>query len=162
MAISAMSVIDAIHAKGGRVVSFSSFCGGLPAPKDNDNPFGFKLSWSPRGVLLASRNDARFLEGGKEVTIPGGVYFLKKEGRVKNKTDCGHTGKVLFDNYSTEMIQELGIEYECYPNRNSLQYIELYGLHDTKKMIRGTYRLEPTPPPPPPIIQQLRALLLQK
>ena len=50
-------------------------------------------------------------------------------------------GKVLFDNYGTDLIEELGIEFEHYPNRNSMQYIDLYGLHDTKKMIRGTYRL---------------------
>jgi len=48
---------------------------------------------------------------------------------------------VLFDNYGTDLIEELGIEFEHYPNRNSMQYIDLYGLHDTKKMIRGTYRL---------------------
>jgi len=117
--MSAMKIIDAVKSKGGKIVSFSSYCGGLPAPQDNNNPFGYKLSWSPRGVLLASRNDALFLEDGKEVTIPG---------------------KVLFDNYGTELIEELGIEFEHYPNRNSLQYIDLYGLRDTKKMIRGTYR----------------------
>jgi len=117
--MSAMKIVDNVKAKGGKVVSFSSFCGGLPAPQDNNNPFGYKLSWSPRGVLLASRNDALFLEDGKQVTIPG---------------------KVLFDNYGTELIEELGIEYEHYPNRNSLQYIDLYGLHDTQKMVRGTYR----------------------
>jgi len=117
--MSAMKIIDEVKSKGGKITSFSSYCGGLPAPQDNNNPFGYKVSWSPRGVLLASRNDALFLEDGNEVTIPG---------------------KVLFDNYGTELIEELGVEFEHYPNRNSLQYIDLYGLQDTKKMIRGTYR----------------------
>jgi len=66
-----MRIIDEVKSKGGKIVSFSSYCGGLPAPQDNNNPFGYKLSWSPRGVLLASRNDALFLDEGKEVTIPG-------------------------------------------------------------------------------------------
>jgi saccharopine dehydrogenase (NADP+, L-glutamate forming) len=43
-----MKIIDEAHAKGGKIVSFTSYCGGLPAPADNDNPFGYKLSWAPR------------------------------------------------------------------------------------------------------------------
>jgi saccharopine dehydrogenase-like NADP-dependent oxidoreductase len=73
--MSAMRVIDGVKAKGGNVVDFSSFCGGLPAPDSNDNPFGYKFSWAPRGVLLAGRNDARFLKDGKEVYIPGKDLF---------------------------------------------------------------------------------------
>jgi len=117
--MSAMKVINEVRSKGGKITSFTSYCGGLPAPKDNNNPLGYKLSWSPRGVLLASRNDARFLDEGREAFIPGAD---------------------LFDNYQVELVHELGIEYETYPNRNSLQYIDIYGLKDLKKMIRGTYR----------------------
>eukprot|EP01103_Thecamoeba_quadrilineata_P014662 TRINITY_DN4416_c0_g1_i1.p1 TRINITY_DN4416_c0_g1~~TRINITY_DN4416_c0_g1_i1.p1 ORF type:complete len:467 (+),score=109.95 TRINITY_DN4416_c0_g1_i1:29-1402(+) len=117
--MSAMQIIDEVTAKGGKIVSFSSYCGGLPAPDNNNNPFGYKFSWSPRGVLLAGRNDAKFLEDGKEVVIPG---------------------PVLFDNFGRTYIDELGSEFETYPNRNSLQYIDLYGLHHTRKMVRGTFR----------------------
>jgi len=113
-----MRVIDAAKAKGGEVVSFTSYCGGLPAPDCNDNPFGYKFSWAPRGVLLASKNAAHFLQGGKEVDIPG---------------------KDLFDNYQSVHIPELG-DFESYPNRNSTQYIDIYGIKKVKTMIRGTYR----------------------
>lgn len=44
---------------------FISFCGGLPAPEDSNNPFGYKFSWSARGVLLALKNTAKYLENGK-------------------------------------------------------------------------------------------------
>jgi saccharopine dehydrogenase-like NADP-dependent oxidoreductase len=74
--MSAMKIIDDIHAKGGKIRHFYSICGGLPAPDDNDNPFGYKFSWSPRGVVLASRNAARFLENGKEINIKGEDLFL--------------------------------------------------------------------------------------
>ncbi|MGZ4091215.1 MAG: saccharopine dehydrogenase C-terminal domain-containing protein, partial [Bacteroidia bacterium] len=50
---SAMKVIDEIKEKGGEVVSFKSFCGGLVAPESNDNPWGYKFSWNPRNVVLA-------------------------------------------------------------------------------------------------------------
>jgi len=118
--MSAMRIIDSVRKKSGRVLSFTSYCGGLPAPVDNNNPLGFKFSWTPRGVLLASRNDAIFLEDGKQVTIPG---------------------KELFERYRKEKVEELGgEEYETYPNRNSLQYIGMYGLDGVQTMIRGTYR----------------------
>jgi len=116
---SAMRVMDAVRAKGGKITSFTSFCGGLPAPENNDNPFGYKLSWAPRGVLLASRNDAKWLEDGKDVFIPGAD---------------------LFDNYQTVDVPPLG-QLERYPNRNSTTYIDIYGLRDSiQTMLRGTYR----------------------
>lgn len=116
--MSAMKIIDHVHDKGGDIVSFTSFTGGLPAPDANNNPFGYKLSWSPRGVLLAGRNDAQFLRDGKQVTIPGAV---------------------LFDN--CEMMEVPGVgKFEGYPNRDSLSYIDIYNIKETKTMLRGTFR----------------------
>lgn len=116
--MSAMKIIDEVKKRGGKVLHFYSYCGGLPAPQHNNNPFGYKFSWSPRGVILASRNDSRFLEDGEEIYIEG---------------------KDLFLNYDTEEINELGI-FEVYPNRNSLPYKQLYGLNDALTVKRGTYR----------------------
>jgi len=116
--MSAMRVIDAARAKGGEITSFTSYCGGLPAPDCNDNPFGYKFSWAPRGVLLASKNDAHFLKDGKDVNI---------------------AGKDLFDNFEEVEISNLG-KFESYPNRNSTQYIDIYGVKKVKTIIRGTYR----------------------
>ena len=116
--MSAMKIIDEVYEKGGKVVHFYSYCGGLPAPEDNDNPFGYKFSWSPRGVVLASRNSAKFLENGKIVNIEG---------------------KDLFLNYRIEEIKDLG-KFEVYPNRNSLPYKDLYNLKDAQTVMRGTYR----------------------
>ena len=116
--MSAMKIINEVQAAGGKILHFHSYCGGLPAPEDNDNPFGYKFSWSPRGVILASRNSARFLENGKIVEIEG---------------------KDLFLNYKVEEIEGLG-KFEVYPNRDSVPYKELYGLKDAQTVIRGTYR----------------------
>jgi saccharopine dehydrogenase (NADP+, L-glutamate forming) len=116
--MSAMKIIDEVEAEGGKVIHFYSFCGGLPAPDDNDNPFGYKFSWSPKGVVLASRNSARFLENGEEVNIQG---------------------KDLFVEYRNEEIEGLG-KFEVYANRDSVPYKELYGLKDAETVMRGTYR----------------------
>jgi len=114
----AMRVIDEVKGNGGEIQSFISFCGGLPAPEANTNPFGYKFSWSPVGVLLAGKNSAQFLKDGQEVFIPS---------------------ENLFENYSLIMIEGLGV-FEAYPNRNSLPYIDLYGIPETKTMLRGTLR----------------------
>ncbi len=116
--MSAMKIIHKAQSSGGQIISFTSFCGGLPAPDANTNPFGYKLSWSPRGVLMAGRNSALFLKDGKEVLIPG---------------------EELFTHCHKETIPGLG-DFEGYPNRDSLQYIDIYGLKGVKTMLRGTLR----------------------
>ncbi|MCK4263991.1 MAG: saccharopine dehydrogenase NADP-binding domain-containing protein, partial [Candidatus Aminicenantes bacterium] len=42
----AMRIIHEVEEKGGEITSFISYCGGLPAPEANTNPFGYKFSWS--------------------------------------------------------------------------------------------------------------------
>lgn len=116
--MSAMKIIHEVQNKGGEIVSFESNCGGLPAPEANDNPFGYKFSWSPRGVVMAGRNAAHYLKDGKEVKI---------------------VGEDLFDNHWTTPVEELG-EFEVYPNRDSMPYVDLYGIQSTKTMFRGTFR----------------------
>ncbi|KAG9658271.1 saccharopine reductase, partial [Aureobasidium melanogenum] len=46
----AVKTIDEVHKAGGKITSFLSYCGGLPAPECSDNPLGYKFSWSSRGV----------------------------------------------------------------------------------------------------------------
>ena len=58
---SAIALLSSLRAQGKRVRSFTSFCGGLPAPEHAEGlPLRYKFSWSPRGVLSAALNGARF------------------------------------------------------------------------------------------------------
>ena len=66
---SAISLLSDLRAQNKRVVSFTSFCGGLPAPEHANVPLGYKFSWSPRGVLGAALNGARFKLDGKVCVI---------------------------------------------------------------------------------------------
>ena len=116
--MSAMRVIHRVEGQGGRIASFKSWCGGLPAPEANDNPLGYKFSWSPKGVLLASRNAARFQQGGQIIEVPG---------------------EELFDHRWTVPIDGLG-DFEGYPNRDSLPYAQTYGIQPSDWMFRGTLR----------------------
>jgi saccharopine dehydrogenase-like NADP-dependent oxidoreductase len=116
--MSAMRVIDDVKRRGGKVTAFSSYCGGLPAPDANTNPWGYKFSWSPRGVLMAGKNDGRFLRDGQTVEIPGGELFAHYE--------------------SVEVPG--GGTFEGYTNRDCLGYIDQYGLEGIPNMFRGTLR----------------------
>jgi alpha-aminoadipic semialdehyde synthase len=61
---SAVDLIRRIKAEGKLVTSFTSFCGGLPAPEDSLVPLRYKFSWRPFGVLSAALNDAKYLLHG--------------------------------------------------------------------------------------------------
>src|SRR5512136_2782641 len=73
--MSAMKVIHDVERRGGKVTGFDSWCGGLPAPEACDNPFGYKFSWSPKCVLMAGKNPARFIKDGRVVEVPGEELF---------------------------------------------------------------------------------------
>lgn len=117
----AVAVIRRVEREGGRIASFVSWAGGLPAPKAADpaqNPWRYKLSWSLRGVLLAARSPVRFLRDGEVVEhphpyLPGGP----------------------------EPVEVPGVgTLEGYPNRDSLPYRALYGLEGVRDLFRGTLR----------------------
>lgn len=61
----ALEVFDDIRQAGGRVESFVSWCGGLPAPECSYNPLRYKFSWSPRGVLLNTLSPAKYYHEGQ-------------------------------------------------------------------------------------------------
>jgi saccharopine dehydrogenase (NADP+, L-glutamate forming) len=116
--MSAMKIVHKIAKKGGKVVSFKSYCGGLPAPEANDNPLGYKFSWSPRGVLMAGRNQAKYLLDGRLVDIPNPWLFA--DHHMVDVPGLGHL--------------------EAYPNRDSVQYKAIYNLKNAKTIFRGTFR----------------------
>jgi saccharopine dehydrogenase (NADP+, L-glutamate forming) len=116
--MSAMQIIHRVQEAGGHVDGFMSYCGGLPAAEANDNPFGYKFSWSPRGVLLAARNAGHYLRDGREVNV---------------------VGRELFRHYWMLDVEGLG-QFEAFPNRDSVPYRDLYGIGNVATMYRGTLR----------------------
>ncbi len=117
--MSAMKIIDEVKAGGGQVLHFRSYCGGLPAPEANTNPFGYKFSWAPRGVLMASRNAASYRMDGHDVQVAGADLF--RDMHLLRVPGAG--------------------DFEAYPNRDSLQYREIYGLGDgVRTIFRATLR----------------------
>jgi saccharopine dehydrogenase-like NADP-dependent oxidoreductase len=116
--MSAMKIIDDVHARGGEITSFSSVCGGLPAPEVANNPLLYKFSWSPMGVMKASQNDAVFLRDGEIVRVDGANLLASAE--------------------PFNAWQQLHME--CLPNRDSLVYADKYGIQSASSIFRGTLR----------------------
>jgi saccharopine dehydrogenase-like NADP-dependent oxidoreductase len=117
--MSAMQVINKIKSKGGKMISFESFTGGLISPEtDPENPWRYKFTWNSRNVVMAGQSTAKYLENKEFKYIP---Y------------------QQLFQRLTSVHVPGLG-DYEGYANRDSLKYISAYGLDSVHTMLRGTLR----------------------
>ncbi len=117
--MSAMKVIDQIRDEGHELKAFESFTGGLLADNpDDDNPWKYKFTWNPRNVVLAGQGIVKFIQEGTYKYIPYHKLFRR-----------------------TEMIHIPGHGYfEGYANRDSLKYLDVYGLRGINTIYRGTLR----------------------
>jgi len=117
--MSAMQIIDRISEKGGKMLLFESFCGGLVAPESDDNLWNYKFTWNPRNVVLAGQGGvSKFIQEGKYKYIPYHKLFRRTE-------------LLKIDGYG---------KFEAYANRDSLKYRSIYGLKDILTLYRGTIR----------------------
>ncbi|KAF8982017.1 saccharopine dehydrogenase [Cyathus striatus] len=114
----AVKTIDEVHAKGGKIKKFLSYCGGLPAPECAGNPLGYKFSWSSRGVLLALLNSAAYLSEGKQLDISGDELM----------------------GYAQPYFISPAFAFVAYPNRNSVPFREFYNIPEAETVVRGTLR----------------------
>ncbi|MBL0146431.1 MAG: saccharopine dehydrogenase NADP-binding domain-containing protein [Chitinophagaceae bacterium] len=117
--MSAMKIIDDIHKQGGTVTSFKSHCGGLVAPESDDNPWHYKISWNPKNIIMAGK--------------AGAIYKIN--------------GAIVKENYEELFEVERGVNFDdeigflsYYPNRDSLGYIDIYGLQSAATFVRTTLR----------------------
>jgi saccharopine dehydrogenase-like NADP-dependent oxidoreductase len=117
--MSAKKMIDDVQSKGGELIGFESFTGGLVAPESDDNPWNYKFTWNPRNVVLAGQGGAaKFIQEGKYKYIPYNKLFRRTE--IIEIDDFG--------------------KFEGYANRDSLKYRSIYGLQNIPTMYRGTLR----------------------
>lgn len=116
--MAAKQMIDLVKAEGGDVKSLTSYGAGLPAFEHNNNPFGYKFSWSPKGVLLAAQAAAAYLKNGKKVEVDAGD---------------------LFDHHWLVDLEGVGT-FETYPNRDCSQYLKCFDLPADISLFRGILR----------------------
>ncbi len=117
--MSAMEVINKIREKGGKMLLFESFTGGLVAPESDNNLWNYKFTWNPRNVVLAGQGGAsKFIQEGTYKYIPYHKLFRRTEFLKINGSGT----------------------FEGYANRDSLKYRSIYGLDGIPTMYRGTIR----------------------
>ncbi len=100
-------------------LSFVSYCGGVPK---NPNPFRYKFSWSPLGVLKALRAPSRSIRNYAEL-------------RVDRPWDA-------ISSYTAPLPAPE--TFEVYPNRDSVPFMAQYGFEPNwpvREFVRGTLRL---------------------
>jgi saccharopine dehydrogenase (NADP+, L-glutamate forming) len=100
-------------------LSFISYCGGIPKVP---NPFRYKFSWSPLGVLKALRSPSKSIKNGSEFS-------------VDRPWDAISSYQAPLSTPET---------FEVYPNRDSLPFMAQYHFDPTWKVrefVRGTLRL---------------------
>ncbi|MFP4274610.1 MAG: saccharopine dehydrogenase C-terminal domain-containing protein [Paracoccaceae bacterium] len=100
-------------------ISFTSYCGGIPK---HPNPFRYKFSWSPLGVLKALKSPSRSIREYSEL-------------RVTRPWDA-------ISDYTAPLPQPE--RFEVYPNRDSVPFIQEYGFDPDwplRNFVRGTLRL---------------------
>jgi len=119
----AIKTIDEVHAKGGKVKQFISYCGGLPAPECSGNPLGYKFSWSSRGVLLALLNSASYLSDGNRINVSG-----------QELMGCANPYYI-----------SPAFAFVAYPNRDSTPFQQFYNIPEADTVIRGTLRYQGFP-----------------
>ncbi len=104
----------------GNDLSFLSYCGGIPK---HPNPFRYKFSWSPLGVLKALRSPSRSIRNYTEFTVDRPWNALSTYIAPLDTPES----------------------FEVYPNRDSLPFMEDYGFEPgwrVKEFVRGTLRLK--------------------
>jgi len=101
-------------------VSFLSYCGGVPK---TPNEFKYKFSWSPLGVLKALKSPSRSIKNFENFEANRPWDAITSYNAPLNKPE----------------------EFEVYPNRDSLPFIEQYEFNPNwkiKQFVRGTLRLK--------------------
>lgn len=117
--MSALQLIHRIRAEGDHITSFHSYAGGLVAEESDTNPWHYKITWNPRNVILAGQGTAQYKADGQYIIRPYNKLFAQA--------------------YPISIGTKES--YEVYPNRDSLKYIDLYGLHGIPSIMRGTVRI---------------------
>ena len=117
--MSAMQVLDSLRDKNLEITAFETFTGGLLAPDlQQENPWEYKFTWNPKNVVKAGTGVVKFVQEGRYKYIPYQKLFRRTE-------------PIFIPGYG---------QFEGYANRDSLKYIDIYGLRGIKTLYRGTLR----------------------
>ncbi|OAL55038.1 saccharopine dehydrogenase [Pyrenochaeta sp. DS3sAY3a] len=120
-----VKTIGDVHSSGGKISSFTSFVGGLPALECSDNPLRMKFSWNPKNTILSQMKPASFLEDGHLIEVAG-----------KDLMDSAKP--IALSNNSR-------YDFMCFGTGSSVPLREHYNIPEASTIIRGTLRYKENP-----------------
>ncbi len=109
-------MVDEIHAEGGKITEIVSYGAGIPSFEHNRNPWGYKFSWDPNGLMRSAVSPATYQVNGKPI-----------EATEK------------FKHHRVVDVHGIGT-FETYPSSDSTRYIGAFGLDKSISIYKGLLR----------------------
>ena len=109
-------MIDEVHAKCGKITKIESYGAGLPSFEHNRNPWGYKFSWDPNGLMRSAVSPATYQIEGKVIEVPA-----------------------KFEHHRLVDVHKIGT-FETYPSSDSTRYIKEFGLDENISIYKGLLR----------------------
>ena len=109
-------MIDEVHAMDGKITKIESYGAGLPSFENNRNPWGYKFSWDPNGLMRSAVSPATYQIDGKVIEVPA-----------------------KFEHHRLVDVHGIGT-FETYPSSDSTRYIKEFGLDENISIYKGLLR----------------------
>ena len=109
-------MIDEVHYMGGKITKIDSYGAGLPSFDHNRNPWGYKFSWDPNGLMRSAVSPATYQIDGKVIEVPA-----------------------KFEHHRLVDVHGIGT-FETYPSSDSTRYLEEFGLDKNISIYKGLLR----------------------
>jgi len=109
-------MIDEVHSEGGKITNIISYGAGLPSFEHNRNPWGYKFSWDPNGLMRSAVSPATYQVDGKVIEVSRKFEYHR-----------------LVD------VHGIGT-FETYPSNDSTRYIKEFGLNKNISLYKGLLR----------------------
>ncbi len=109
-------MIDEVHSMKGRIIKIDSYGAGLPSFEYNRNPWGYKFSWDPNGLMRSAVSPAIYQINGEVIEV------LAK-----------------FEHHKLVDVHGIGT-FETYPSNDSTRYLEEFGLDKNISIYKGLLR----------------------
>ncbi|MFC2135833.1 saccharopine dehydrogenase C-terminal domain-containing protein [Bacteroidota bacterium] len=109
-------MIDRVNEEGGKIIKIDSYGAGLPSFEHNRNPFGYKFSWDPNGLMRSAVSPAKYQVDGKVIDVPA-----------------------KFEAFRIVDVHGIGT-FETYPSSDSTRYLDEFGLDKNLTIYKGLLR----------------------
>ncbi len=109
-------MIDEVHSEGGKITEINSYGAGLPSFEHNRNPWGYKFSWDPNGLMRSAVSSATYQVNGKIIDVPA-----------------------KFEHHRLVDVHKIGT-FETYPSNDSTRYLKEFGLDENISIYKGLLR----------------------